>query len=258
MSSGWFIVLSILFLVLAGTAIYLLIKSGNGTSQKPASVATDSTVEVSGTASVEAQPDEVQMVGTVQTVAATAEQSASSNDATVRQLLQRITEQQWPGATPPQIETQRYTVTPQYPLTNGQRDTSAAPISFRTDHALQFTFSNAKVGVLGQQVATLSTLLTRNGVNNLSGPFFRVTERNAAREHARQAAVRVAQRRAAELARLSGVAVVGLKEMRDSVTGTPFLAERAMLTASNSPSAPIQAPQSETITHTVDATYFVA
>lgn len=263
--SGWNTFVLIALLILAGLGIYLLVASLTSPSgaASRSTVSTDSTVQVSGTASVEAQPDQATLTATVQTVAPTAAQATADNDSLVRQVLARVESLQSDApsdAPPPTIETQRYDVTPQYAvLPNGQRDTSAAPISFRAEHALEFKFVDDRSALLGARIGALTTLLVGSGVTQLSGPFFSVTERNKAREQARQAAVRVAQQRAAELARLSGVAVVGLKQLTDEMGGGGvFFAERASLADSTDSDAPIRAPQSETIRHTVQATYFVA
>lgn len=167
-----------------------------------------------------AVPDRVVISAGVVTQAVSAGEAMRENAVRMSRLRAALKQS---GIATRDIQTQMVQLSPQYryaenaaPAITGYQAVTSVAIQFRD---------------VGRSGAVLDTLV-REGANQINGPTFVISDRAAADDKAREAAVRQVQQRAALYARATGLKIgriVSLSEAGDAPSPMPMLTTRAVM-----------------------------
>ncbi len=165
-------------------------------------------------------PDRVVISAGVVTQAVSAGEAMRENAVRMSRLRAALKQS---GIATRDIQTQMVQLSPQYryaenaaPAITGYQAVTSVAIQFRD---------------VGRSGAVLDTLV-REGANQINGPTFVISDRAAAEDKAREAAVRQVQQRAALYARATGLKIgriVSLSEAGDAPSPMPMLTTRAVM-----------------------------
>jgi uncharacterized protein YggE len=276
MASGGNTALAILILLLVLAVLGILVYAVWFSPQlkNSASNATQGrSIDVDGSGTVQATPDVAIVQIGVETQAATVEEATRQNSAKSTAVAQSVSAALGDNsnrnaarngnAAAENIQTTQYSVTPIFATADvdqQQQQQQQVRIGFRVLHELTVRIkkndsNTANNSTLGSRASSVLDAATQAGANSVRGPMFQVSEASPAHKRARELAVRDAQRNAAELARLSGVALGPLQRISESASFVAFDAAAPMLRATSSnQSPPIQSGTSQ-VTYRVSASY---
>ena len=180
-------------------------------------------LEVQGRGQVSLVPDRVAISAGVVSQAADAATAMRENAARMARLLAAL---KLAGIAPRHIRTQALQLTPQYRYAD---NTAPAIIGYQALTSLNVQFRD-----IGRSGAILDVLV-REGANQISGPTFAISDREAAENKARQAAVQQVQTRARLYAQELGLKfgrIVSLVEQSDTPVLMPMVRAAAADSAS--------------------------
>jgi uncharacterized protein YggE len=194
-------------------------------------------LEVQGRGEINVVPDLVVISTGVVTQASDAAGAMRENAARITRLLAAL---QQAGIAARDIQTQAAQLSPQYrypdnapPLITGYQAVTSLSVQFRD---------------IKKSGPILDTLV-REGANQISGPNFLISDRTAAENKAREAAVRQVQERAALYARAIGLKVgriLSLSETGEAAAPVPMLMVRSA-SAEMAPKTEIMAGQQQVV-----------
>ncbi len=240
---------------ICGALAALMITAGPAWSQAeilrpPAAVYTVSLgMTAHGHGEVKAKPDIARLTAEVLTHDKRQAQAVQDNARRMTDLAAAI---KGLGVADKDIQTQNYTVNPQYDYSNGRQHLTG----YEVTNSVQVTLRDF------MQVGALIDTMTRVGVNQLDGVSYDLSDRAAAQDQALSAAVRDARRRATSMADAAGVPLGSLLSLSDGEPAPiqPIFMPRMqnvmlMGDAAQAPTTPIAA---QDITVTADVTLVYA
>ena len=237
--------------MICGAFAALMITVGPARSQAepirpPAAVyAVSQGLTTHGHGEIKVKPDIARLTADVLTHDRHQEQAVQDNARRMTALVVAI---KGMGIADKDIQTQSYTVSPQYDYTNGQTHLTG----YQVTNSVQVTLRDLK------QVGTLIDTATQAGANQLDGVSYDLSDRTAAQDKALALAVADAQRRAATMASALGMPLgnpLSLSDGEQSPIQPIFMSRMQgpapMSAASQAPPTPIAG---QDITVTADVT----
>lgn len=211
---GWLVLFAII-----GSLSAVMLTAGCGSSAEggitnvvPSAVAAPDTITVLGTATVTSAPDEAVVTLTVESDGADPAAAMNANSSAVNDVLERLKAE---GVEESAIETTNVTVYPnrQYNPQTGEESL----IGYRAQNSVSVTLEDAEA------VSRVLSAAVEAGVNNFSGPVWRLREDSAAVAEALKQAVADAQSKAEALAGAQGVKVGNVIMMNEGSVQTPVV-----------------------------------
>lgn len=195
-------------LIAAGVAALLLLAGCSaGQASNAGSATGNSTIQVAGTGSADAEPNQaVLRVGVVATApdAATARQRLAENTTRMRTALERI------GVEDDQIVTQRYDIDRDRRERHERREGEQPRVQYRASHRFEITLNDT------DRVGRVIDTAVRNGATEVDDIQFTLStdRRRELEAEARQAAMADARAKARSLAADANLTVTGVKVIR--------------------------------------------
>lgn len=188
-------------------------------------------IEVSGTGSVDVQPDRARVTFAMETRAAAADAAAGANADAMAAVLAAVRSAALPGL---EVETFGYSVRPEYAMSNDQR----------TREIVAYTVLN-NVGATITDVDAVGRLVDAAigaGANRVGGISFFASETEAARREALSRAVRVARAEAEVMAESLGYRLGRPLQVNGGADRpTPMLYQAEMAMMARAADTPIEA-----------------
>jgi uncharacterized protein YggE len=218
--------------------------------------ASNSTVTVTGNGQVEIQPDRALVTIGVTTQAPSAQDAAQQNANIMTNVITALEKL---GINSSEIQTISYNV---YPQTNYNGGVSSIT-GYQVDNEIQVTVAESAISgqalsTLGEKAGAAIDAAVAQGANEVYGIQFTASSAavHQANQQALQLAVQDASGQAKAIASALGVSVTGVVSVTTSpaYTPSPIMYDAAQSTSST----PIVAPQSLTISASVQATYAIS
>ncbi len=207
------------------------------------------TLDVTGTGTVDLEPDIAHINIGVRSEAPDAAQALAENNDNIQAVVDRMMEL---GVTAEDIQTRNFNIYPQQnnrPLSEGEEPTLQPAQSFVVENTVSVTVRD--LDSLGE----ILSAVVAEGANSIYGVSFDVEDREAAVEQARQMAIEDAQAKAQSIARDAGVSLGSIQSISINENGgAPVFREEAAVEMAQGGSVPISSG-SLTIRITASLTY---
>lgn len=226
-----------------------------------------STITVTGNGQVTIQPDRAVLTIGVNTQGSSAEQAAQQNANIMTNIITALGNL---GINGSDIQTVSYSIYQQYAYPIAYSTGTAQPANttvttpsvYQVDNEVQVTISvsSQSVAQLGTKVGAVIDAVVAQGANEVYGVQFTASGSviQAADQQALQQAVKDAAAQADSMASAAGVTVTGVVSMTTSPTYYPGPIGYATPASGASSQTPVVAPQSLTISETVQVVYAIS
>jgi len=166
-------------------------------------------ITVTGQGEAAGAPDQATVTAGVQTLAATAEESAQQNQAVIARIMQAL----WDEDVEEQdIQTSDYSIWPQQQQDPG-RSGEVTIVGYRVSNTVRITVDDI------DRLGDILGAVTKAGANTIHGISFGVADSAALEAQAREAAMKDARNKAASLAELAGVELGSVLRITMSSSG---------------------------------------
>ncbi len=177
------------------------------------------TVSVTGSGTVQVQPDMAVIDLGVQTDATTASEAMTQNNTQMQSVMSAL---QKAGIPNTDIRTTTLQLYPRYQNNNNQTQQSNTVVGYTATNTVEVTLHNLN------NLGTLLDQVVAAGGNNIQNIRFDVANQQVAMDQARQAAINDAQHKAQQLAQLTGMKLGQVVSINESSSSPiPFQARAA-------------------------------
>ncbi len=205
-----------------------------------------SLLTVTGTGVVTVKPDQAKVSLGVLTVAATAREAQQENSARTQKIISALTRL---GVPQEKIETQEYSIWPEYHYPEPKEDKPPQIVAYRVSNTLLVTLDD--LGVVGRVIDAAVAA----GANKVETITFLKKDVAQVQQEALARACREARAKAEAIARALGVTLTGVAAVQESTTSPlPYRLERVMAGAGGEGGTPIQPGELE-VTAQVTVSY---
>ncbi len=190
-------------------------------------------IVVSGTGRVNVKPDQAKVSLGVLTIAPTAKEAQRENAALANKIINALVKA---GVSKKQIETQHYSIWPEYHYPKPEEKKPPAIVSYRVSNTLLVTLDDtAKAG-------TIIDAAVKAGANKVESIQFLKKDPSAAAREALQKACQEARQKAEAIAQAMGVKLAGILSVQESGGNSypPLIREAKMIEGGGAAPTPIQ------------------